>query len=94
LKALERLAQPGETVRLVASDRDFRNDEVRVQFVDERLSFLQGRRFRRNPDRVADSLLDGVEPEGMGVDQDGGTEFVGLGQNDPFAVQRFAPDQY
>jgi hypothetical protein len=65
-----------------------------VQFVDERLSFLQGGRFRRNPDRVvADSLLDGIEPEGMRVDQDGGTELVGLGQNDPFAW-RFTPDQY
>jgi hypothetical protein len=89
LKALERLAQPRETVRLVASDCDFRNDEVRVQVVDERLSFFEGGRFRRNPDRVPDSLLDSFEPEGMGVDQDGGTEFVGLGQNDPFVVERF-----
>jgi hypothetical protein len=93
LKTLERFTQPGETVRFVASDRDFRNDEIRVQLVDECLSFLQGGRFCRNPDRVADSLLDGLEPEGVGVDQDGGTEFVGLGQDDPFA-QRFIPDQY
>jgi hypothetical protein len=85
--------QPGEPVRLVASDRDFRNDEIRVQFVDERLSFLQGGRFACNPHRVADRLLDGFEPEGMRVDQDGGTEFVGLGQNDPFA-ERFTPNQY
>jgi hypothetical protein len=86
LKALERLAQPGETVFLVASDSDLRNDEIGIKPLDQRLRFLQRRRFPLDANRASDGVLDRLEPERMRVDQDSGTDFVELAQNDPLAV--------